>query len=277
MIEPGIYNNLSIDEYHAEHEHASTSTFKDFGAGAGTPLKCMIARQIKGKPKKVYDYGTALHCAILEPDKYNDFVVVPPVNVLSKSGSKAGNKYKEWEAAQGDKLIIKQDVQDAITRSVENVFDNPAHIEAKELLTGGYSEVSVFWEMSDSGLPVKCRPDHLPGGAIVTDLKSCLTADPVGFGKQAYNLKYHWSAFLTLNGLNTITDFYHADYRFVCIEKEPPFDLAVYKMPHDLLQLASTELLPVIMHYQNCLEKNEWPGYPGETQMLTFPKWATKS
>jgi len=276
ITKDGFYQ-ISNADYHKDPA-ASKSSLVDFGH---TPKKFKTQRQIEHKSTPIFSLGTAAHAAILEPDTYWQTVAVPPPGLLAKNGALSTKVAKEWKAekeAEG-KTVIKQKDQDMVEAMAENVLERPEHSEARELLTGGVAELSGFWKEDEFG-PVpfflKVRPDYLPGGNIVVDLKTDIDGSPDAFGKKAFNLHYHWSAWLTCRGLEHLTGERHNKYYFVVVEKEIPFDVAVYEMPDYAFEIARREIEPLLERYSRCLEADIWPGYENRRIMLDFPAWALK-
>ena len=275
IIKDGFYQ-ISNAEYHADPA-LSKSGLSDI---SHTPKKFKVNRQIEHKSSPVFDLGTAAHAAILEPDKYWEMVAVPPPDLLAKNGALSTKVAKEWKAEQEDKgkVVIKQDFQNKVEAMAENVLERPEHSEAKALLTGGHAELSGFWEETEFGAPfmLKIRPDYLPGGNLVVDLKTDIDASPEAFARKTFNLKYHWSAWLTCRGLEYLTGERHDQYFFVVVEKEIPFDVAVYEVPTYAFELARRQIRPLLERYSRCLEADDWPGYENKRILLDFPAWALK-
>lgn len=239
-----------------------------------SPLHYVVERQAPEVKKPHFDLGDLSHTMILEPDLVNDIAVVPPDDVLSKSGSRAGNKYKDWAAEQGDKLLVTKKQWYDARRIASSVLDNPEHIEAKLLLTSGRSEVSFFYTDVTRNIRIKVRPDHLPGADIVADLKTARTAEPYHFGVDSFKLKYHWSASLTMKIMGEVTGRTFQDYRLIAVESDPPHDVTIHKVTADQLLSTSPEIEKALDTYARCYNENEWPGYEPGTQDLIWPAWA---
>ena len=271
-MEP-TFKNISIEEYHANAALGKT----DLVQFAKNPLRYKIYRQTIKPPSPVFNLGSAAHTAILEPDTYQNRIAIPPSEVLGKNGVKSTKAYKEWEAQQTGKTILTQTQADQVQAMAKSIFENPEHSTAKLLLTGGIAELSGFWtENHGYDIELKCRPDYLPAEGIAVDLKTCKDASPDGFGRDAARYKYHWSACLTLRGLTAITGIEHTEYIFVCIEKEPPHNVACYRCPPHLVDLAGRQIEEPLTLYAKCLKTNEWPGYENRILDLKFPGWAEK-
>ena len=251
-IKPGIYTDLSNEDYHGHHGSYSKSSLSDFSV---YPYNLIYQREHRVR-KTMFDLGTAAHTAILEPEKFETEIAVCPDELLGKNGAKSTKAYKEWVAAQpADMALLTVAERDRVLRMRNSVHSNPAHSKARDLLTGGAAEVSCFWNeifkgdengpgnrISPDGvthfmndptdchtLMMKCRPDYVPTEMIMVDLKTTATAiDQESFEKQAYNLHYHWSAAMTLRGVTLATGKQRSIYIFVVVEVNPPHEVAVF-------------------------------------------------
>jgi hypothetical protein len=266
-----IVHEMDMDAYH-EHPAISKTNLYRFWKCA-TPAHYLAYEE----PEKDHlNFGSVVHMAVLEPDLYNEKVVVAPVEVLNKAGGRSGKKWTEWKEYQDQagKSILTPDEKKAVEFMLESIARNS---EAKDLLSGKYSEVSFFWNDFDTRHEMKCRPDHLPGNEIIVDLKTAVSAEPQWFGKQAANLKYHWSAAITTQGITECTQVKHTDYRFVVVEKDPPYGVAVYQCMAEDIDLAKMQMYNVKERLVECLTKDEWPCYPSKTMELMLPYWERKT
>lgn len=296
-MEPGLYPTLSNKDYHGDHGSYSKSSLADF---AVYPFNIIYQRQHRAR-KTTFDLGSSSHTAILEPDKWESDVAVCPNNLLATNGAKSTAAYKEWAVSQPKgKAILTEAERDRVLRIRDSVHENPAHSEAKELLTGGLPEVSVFWEEQFSGDEIdeetgyhrmissqywqpdddthkilfKARPDYLPTNGIVADLKTtAMPIDRESAERHAYNLKYHWSAGLTTRGLSTVTGRPHREYYFVVVEVNPPHEVAVFRAAEEFIAAGKVEALDVMGRLAWCDKTDKWPGAPNVVQQLGLPFW----
>ena len=141
-IEPGIYTDLSNEAYHGHLASYSKSSAADC---AEYPYK-VIYNQTHRERSQKFDLGTAAHAAILEPETFEDTLALIPADILGKGGARSTKAYREWLANQpADKAVVDDNQRDQVLRIRDSVLNNPAHSRARELLTGGVAEVSVFW------------------------------------------------------------------------------------------------------------------------------------
>ena len=67
---------------------------------------------------------------------------------------------------------------------------------------------------------------------------------------------------------------HHDPAVLVAVEKEPPFDVAVFKLDEDVLYTAEQDLADLMGQLKRCHETGTFPGrYEGE-QALHLPAWA---
>lgn len=273
VIADGVYEGLDMDQYHEDPAISKTGLVHF----AESPLHYATHRREPQEEKKHLSVGAVAHALILQPEIAEKSFAVAPAEVLAANGARKGKKYEAWEAAQAGRIILTQEMHDTARRIRDSVLEDPEHVEARLLLTSGLSEISVFHTDAELGIRIKVRPDHLPGAGIVADLKTARSANAIGFGTDSFRLKYHWSAALTLGTLCEVTGQIYDDYRFVVVENEAPFDVAIYKPERDQIQYASDEIDRLLEAYSKCCQANAWPGYFPETQALFWPRWAWRS
>jgi hypothetical protein len=273
-MKPGFYPKMTMEEYQSHKEAYSRSLLVEF---AKSPAHCKAAVDKNDEVKQdKFELGTAAHSAILEGwDAYYERLAVVPNNVLGKNGVRSTKAYKEWAAKHAHKTILLEE-------QVELVRGMYAAIQRKsttrKCLMGGIAEVSVFWEervIPGHVLRCRCRPDHLPGKAVVVDLKT--TGLPLSdWPRYAANSKAHWSAYWTCRGLEALTGKPHHEYLFVVVETKPPHDCMVFRTPEKLFELASHELTDLLPSLAYCDQQGFWLGSPDEIVDLEYPRWVFK-
>lgn len=275
VFEDGFYMDLEIERYHEDPALSKTGAVKL----ARSPLTYLLDR-LEGEDKKkdFLDIGSLAHAMILEPHTVDEKFKPIPKEVLSKSGSRTGKKYEEWLAAlpQGTTAVLQKNF-DIARRIRDNVHENPEH-EKASILCSGHTEVSFFYTDSIyGGIRKKVRPDAMPGGPILTDLKTARSAEFWAFGSQAFNLKYHWSAAMSLEVVSAVTGDKYNEYYFVVVENELPYDVQVFKPEPIHIAMAEDDLYRIFSTYEECYFSNRWPGYPIDVQPLFFPRKAMRS
>lgn len=264
----GFYPDMPHDEY-LKVEALSNSGLKKLmktPAHFKAPQKPPTSQQ-----QAVWDWGTAFHVEVLEPDKYNNRVIV-----TSKKTITAGEKK---EAAEEGKVIIKEPAHIDIQGAVQAARDHPD--SGPLLKAGGVTEMSFFWEDPEYGFLCKGRADKITDSRITMDLKSTGDAEDEsrGFGsfwKNFISLRYRFQAYWYLNGLTIASGVPHDRFVFIAVEKEPPYGLNVFEADKEVLLWAMEEIDPLKRLYSECLASNLWPCYPTGIKTIGLPPWAKR-
>lgn len=142
--------------------------------------------------------GTALHLAILEPEKEGAVVCYPK----TRRGA-------EWEAFQGEHAgaVILTKAQ---WETFERIRAYAASLKGvRSMLSQGQAEQTITWTDAHTGERVKCRPDFLAlhgDEAVVVDLKTT-SADihnPYALMRKAEDLGYHVQSAMIRAGLSAL-------------------------------------------------------------------------
>lgn len=215
----GIYFNLTAEDYHNDPA-VSCSNIKDLLI---SPLKYWTNSSLnpnrKQKETVAKSIGTALHCLLMEKEKFKqDYIVLPKLDVDSdfyRTESVKPNflqnfalrKTKDAKTFEyiGNKTVIKADDFEEIKAAVDSLESQPA---AGSLFQDGYAEVSIFWRDEETRLMCKCRPDYLTPNYIA-DYKSI--ADIEKIGRDLVGYKYHIQAAYYLEGLNNLRKLLRKD------------------------------------------------------------------
>lgn len=217
-------------------------------------------------PTEAMVLGSALHTAVLEPHLFDDeYAVAPHCDRRTKEGKMIWADF-EQEAA-GKTLLRAEDACriEAMAGAVRS------HKAASFLLTmPGKAEQSYFWTDESTGEKCKCRPDwHSADGRIIVDVKTTEDASPGKFLRSSVlGWRYHVQAAFYMQGLPSAEVFL-----FACVEKKPPYAVAVYSLPAKLIERGLDEAMADLRQIAACREANRWPSYTEEVHELALPKW----
>lgn len=285
-MKPGIYAGISNADYHG-------------GAGISKSGLDLVARsplhywQAYLNPDRepreetpAMRLGTAIHTAMLEPERFADeYVIVPAdaprrptsVQLNAKNPSDATLQAIAWWdsfdiAAQGKTIISADDYETcaAISRRLH------AHPAAAVLLrqAGALFEASAYWEDPDTGVLCRCRPDVLlPNGAAVVDVKSTTDASADAFRRSVANYDYHVQAAFYLDGITRATGTAPGAFVFAAFETSAPHAVAFYNADATMLDIGRREYKRRLRRYAQCLASGTWPGYADTIQNLQLPPW----
>ena len=272
-IKAGIYRDISIHDYHAGIG-LSASNLSEL---ARSPLHYMTSLNYPSKETPSLRLGIAVHCAILEPERFEiEYVEAPLIDRRTKEGKA---RFSEIEGS--GKIVLSSEEYVKVTGMAKAVHN---HELASRLFSGGLSEQSIYWCQSVSSLDVatgilcKARPDYmklLNHGYVIVDLKTTQDASIKGFQKKAYyQWNYHLQAAHYINGFEAVTKEKVLAFIYVAIESEPPYAVSIFKAGNDFIDAGKAKVKELYELYAECMVKNEWPGYSKEIHELRLPKIA---
>lgn len=276
---------LTLEQYHADTSRISKSGLdlihrspKHYWA------RYLDPNRLPPEDKKHFIVGTISHTVVLEQHRVDqDFFTLDEkkeIDLLLEIGGaspRATKRYKEWVAGEKalnpEKVLIDTPTWDLVRRMRDSLH---AHPMVQLLLQDGIIEDTVIWEDSATGAPCRCRPDFRNAGkGYICDLKFVKDASAEGFGKAAYDHRYHVQAPFYLDGLRE-NDIKTEGFFFIACEKEPPYAVQVFHAQNDVLTMGRAEYEADLLKYMECLEYNDWPAYSDKVQPLKLPGWAFK-
>lgn len=268
MIEPGIYPDLSNDNYHADTDYLSSSV-----------LKAALPERYKpGGSQDALDFGTLVHTVVLEPDKLHAYTVLD-AHAIAGDNPKTGKpydaphmtaKYKAAaaQAAADGRVVVSAEDWDRAHAMRDAIA---AHDTAATLLLGdGPAEESAFW-IDDNGIGHKARFDKRIPGAIV-DLKSTSAKpgrDSIARAIVDYGYDLSAAHYLAVaHGLGLDVD----TFALVFVAKDPPHRVTVVDLDPAFIERGRVLRALAIERHTNPAE----PPYEGATGFLTLspPRWA---
>ena len=244
--------------------------------GSSDVRKLMVSPlHLKGKEEPAvrpsyFTFGSAVHSAYLEPDKFATEYRAKPAEVDGQGPRTKA--YKEWMLTQPPCEWMSADDYDKVLKVVESAL---AHPISNELFKGEIIvEGSLFFKKW--GVDCKARPDLVsigPNGVTVLDLKTTTDASPAGFAKTVGNLGYHiqewfYREALMANGYDV------KRFIFLCVEKTPPYASAAYTIRQSHVQQACEPVRKALQSYKTAMETDVWEGYSTEVTNIGVPRWA---
>ena len=186
---------------------------------------------------KTTDIGTALHCAILEPEKYKDHIIVSEFKGRTAKGFESEQKENK------DKVVLTKDEYDQVNLMTKSVLSHPS---AKSVLSlKGDCESSVFVTDKDTGAKLKCRPDKdaVESAGVIIDVKTTANIDDWRSNKEWINPLYKFNYG---HGASFYTDVLEQHYKteidsFVFIVIQNSVELGRY--PVAVFQISKSELI----------------------------------
>ena len=259
----GLIEGMSNSDYHAHHDYVSSSYLKTLINS--TPNRATFER-LTPKESDAMAFGTAVHCAVLEPEEFaRTYKPFPKIDKRTKAGKEEYEKF--LSSLSQDGVAIDCEDYEKIATLVRNLDNQP--IIANKLIECHKREVSIF--DSSSNPKLRCRFDAWDGKAMVIDIKTMREpASEVNFRKAVTTFGYGLqAAFYRLVARRvgiTINDF-----GFICLETTAPYEVAAFVLDSSLLDLYEAQLTPVLA---NLTTGGTWPD---TFKVIGLTNWQMKS
>jgi len=261
-LAPGIYPGISNDAYHAGPGISKSGLWTIY---TQTPAHYRFADR---EEKAEFDFGTAVHSAILEPETFEDRVFKGP-------DDRRGNKWKDAqaEATNLGKLLLTGPDYEAV-----QIVRDAVHADAWlcGIITGGKPmiEHSAYAIDPATGLLVKCRPDLCRQDlGVILDVKTAASAHPDAFARAVVNYGYHAQEAHYTDTWRLAGGEVEA-FAFLVVEKKKPFAFAVYELPPSIVDEGRAIISKAMATYAECTKADRWPGYAEGVQELSFQRWS---
>jgi len=263
-VNPGVYLDLPADQYHAV-DAVSATRLKKLHSTTPGHFKAWLDNPTQETTDEM-DFGSVVDAYLLEKGLLTSrFVSFPDgVDRRHKEGKRLAEK---WEAE--GKQIVKNRIFHMACDAAEKL-DNQLPV--------GKKQMSLFTIETSTGLLCKARPDLVPDGPSLWDLKGTHDATERGFERTAYNMAYHIQAALYLDLWNALCGTVEpkTEFRFAVFEFEPPHAYRVFKCSDSFIERGRQDYQAALLKYAECRNANSWPLYPQEEATLFLPVWANK-
>lgn len=220
---------------------------------------------------KALRIGSAIHAAILEPETFSSrYICGLDVDKRTKAGKEAAEAFL---ATVGDKIVLSPDEFSLVTSVALSA------IQALNRLGITFVETETMYKVDYCGVPLKSAIDAVGEDGYLYDVKSCESAAPTFTGALGaikgykYNLQAHF--YRTVYEL--ATGKRPRGFRFLFIEKEPPYATAIYEIGPNLMSYAVADFEAAVKLYQAGINFDSWPGYPDEPQVIDIGAEPTKA
>lgn len=257
-MKQGIHHGVPAHVYH-NAEAVSASALDDMER---SPAYARAQQLTYRAPTAAMEWGTAVHCAVLEPDqltkRYTDDPQHPDGGY--PQGWRNTKVYREKKAeliADGFGLLTPEQID-----HLDIIQQNIASNSVSKLIARaqGGAEVSVYADDPMFRLWRKCRPDLLvPDAGMVVDLKVSADISPHGFARACSSYNYHRRAAFYLDTLNMASDTKWAHYLFLVVASDLPYEVRAYTLDEDSVELGREEYLRLLEQYAECREAGAWP------------------
>jgi len=270
MKATGKVLDLPQEEYRAD-EGVSRS---ELHVLARSPMHYKYAQEHQREDTPALLFGSALHCYVLEPERFADeYIVVGKIDRRTTEG-----KAQVTEIEASGKLPVSEDDYDTIKAMSESIRANPYAVR----LLKGEHEVSYFATDPTTGIRIKCRPDcrvDLGGVSVIVDLKTTRSASTESFSRACLDYGYDLQAAMYKQIVDEVEGKPHR-FVFIAVEKDPPYACNVLEADELMLRKGADDLRGYLMTLAECRRTGNWYGYNGESgkpNIIGLPAWLAKT
>ena len=270
-----VFSNMSNKDY---HEHGSDYISSSF---VKSVAKHSIAKALQPiEPNQALIFGDAMHTYFeSKTDFHSRFVTFDDREVISsireaRPEITAPSMTKEYKAfrrefekgVDSDQTIISLHDVERIEHMFNSVKKNKAVVEINELYeyNAVWDEYSFFTDESFQKfrpLNFRVRPDKMlvqdENPMAIIDWKSCKDASKNAFRSDFFRYRYDIQAtvYCMVLGLE------YSDFYFVAIEKEYPYNSAVYTLSYDTYTKAANDMTTALVQIA------EWKDHPSDSSI----------
>lgn len=256
-----IIENMGNDEYHSS-EGLSSSRLKKLLI---SPAHFIASTT---ETSTAMEFGTAVHMALLEPDKFEQTYIAEPA---ADKRTKDGKAKFEEIAASGKKLLKESQMTDVLR--MRDRFHS--HIVGKKLYDNSRREISAYATDHETNILVKARADilHESETTIIADIKTCEDARPSAAASAIAAYQYDLSAALYLDVFSSALKKPVVNFMWVFIEKKPPYGIRCYLANSDVLHNGRRQYKKALNEYVVSKDFNHWPSYKEDIEDINLPNW----
>ena len=249
--------NISNADYHADTTAISHSGLDLVLADPAKYYHERIRRTQPAEVSEALSFGSMFHDAVLRPGEFGNGVVEIPPDVLSKGGARAGSAWKEFQAANPRKVLLKSDEPMMhMIRSIGESRGARSMIEMAE-----HFEHTIFWHDEEHDVERKARLDMLifPKLRIIADLKSTSTAAaPIDCAYEAAKWGYHRQQEFYKDACEELYGGPRFDFVFIFVAKESPYRTTVVRLPNKWIDIGRAQNAKALKTYSECLKSGRW-------------------
>lgn len=274
-MEPGVYQDLSFDDY-ARIPAINFSTLYRFKDTAAHARQGMVAQR---ESTPAQHLGFLVHMALLEPARFAESVVCPPK--LDRRTTEGKRMWASFEAANFNKEIATAREMEVCLGLQSSVANHPT---ARQILYGdGMSELTIVWKDEELGTLCKGRIDRigkLNTQPVVLDVKTVsAVASLRNWQRSITDHSYCEQAAMYLGGLQTLMPLQEGTRSFLWLvcEVDPPYLVRLFDADYDAIQYGDQQFRAHLEQYAKCMATGDWPGYPDGIETVGLPAWIQKT
>ena len=274
--EVDLFIDIPAEEYHGDKEIVGHSALVKI-MRSPEHFKHYLTAPFKVTP--TLKFGTALHCAYLEPERFADhYIEIPKFDRRTKEGKA---KAEEYEKAVQGKETLEPDDMLAVQEILKKISQ---HVKATAFRLKSVTEKSYFWLDEDTGVMCRIRCDMLVLGEqgeilAIIDLKTTKDASKESFRRSIDDYGYDLQAAFYTDAVKMAIGR-EVPFYFLVVESDAPHSVCLYRIGQASIEVGRRKYRMALQLLQWCRANDSWPGYQPqpfcEEEEIDLPEWSVK-
>ena len=222
----------------------------------------------QAKEAERFDIGTAAHALLL--DGKDIIEIIDAADWRTKAAKEARDEAR----AKGKIPLLTAQTKDifAMVNAANSALAN-SELAIVDLQKEGDSELTYIWNEGKTWCRI--RPDWISKDrTLVLDYKTVgNSANPSDISRQIISFGYDIQAAFYTRGVREIEGT-EPKFIFLFQEIEEPYLCSFIGLPPQFMDMGASKVDYGLFLWRQCLEKNEWPGYPQRICWVEPPTWA---
>lgn len=258
IVEPDATIAPSTAGYFADYSAWSQSMLKTFLERRRLAEAYYITKSaVEPEPTDPMRKGTAVHTALLEPEKFDDLIRIYPANILAKNGAVSTNEayaFRDEHEAAGRMVFKEKDVV-----AIREVAKSVRRKCGEWIDAANYREHEIRWIDDETGLPCKMRLDLLwvQDSLHILDLKAVTDPSPQEFQRAIDRQMYWFQDAHYSEGVRKVFGQYPS-FGFIAAETKFPYTTAIHCIKPRERKRARRERRRVVAAVAECIRTGDW-------------------
>lgn len=205
--------------------------------------------------------GSHIHCAVLEPELLASKFTAAPEGIDKRTKEGKAMWAEIQTLANGRTILSAEESLEGLT-----IAKHAREFIAQRGIK--FTKTEFMFACTWEGIRLKAAIDALGEDGYLYDLKTTEDASPAGILSSVRKYRYNLQAAFYRFAYEIAFGVRPAGFRFIFIEKTPPFAAMVVEVGPELMSYAGSDLLRGLDLYRNCSATDVWPGYAEDVQVI---------
>ena len=256
----GFIDDMTNEAYHS-YEGVSKSGL-DKVARSPAHYKGMKSKE----PTRAMAIGTAIHAAILEPERFKKEYCITEAKL------RTAKEYKDAKAIHGGELTLTAPEGEKVA-GMRKAVESNIHAMT-ELEKEGKAELSAICTDPETGVTIRARFDWLNVDRVVVDVKKTQDIREFKFARSVADYRYHVQEAMYSFIYKQITGDDIKAFYFLGVEEESPHSNRMYLLSDLSREMGMFYFRRDLRTYADCVNAGKWPHPNDGDGVIELSNWA---